>query len=49
MESTVNAVFVILGFVLAGSAFGPIYNAVRTETIIRVHRGLEPLWALPSA
>ena len=43
MESTINAIFVILGFILAGSAFGPIYRAVKTETVIRVHRGLPPL------
>lgn len=43
MESTINAIFVILGFVLAGSAIGPIYRAVKTETVLRVHQGLEPL------
>ena len=43
MESTINAIFVILGFVLAGEAIVPLYQAVKTATVVRVHRGLPPL------
>jgi cytochrome c biogenesis factor len=40
MESTINAIFTVLGFVLVGSAMGPIYRAVKTETVLKVHQGL---------
>jgi len=43
MESTINAIFTVLGFVLAGSAIAPVYKAVKRETVIRVHHGLPPI------
>lgn len=43
MESTVNAIFTVLGIVLAGAAIGPTYRAIKTETLLKVSGGLPSL------
>ena len=43
MESTINAVFTVLGIVLAGSAMRPIYGAVKNATLLKVHQGIPSL------
>ncbi len=45
MQSTINALFTVLGIVLAGAAIGPVYRAVKTEAVTRIHHGLPPLEA----
>ena len=45
MKSVIDAVFGVL-MILAGSyALESIYKVVKTETVIKVHRGLHPLEA----
>lgn len=43
MESTINAIFTVLGIFIAGSAIAPIYRAIKIEALLKVHYGLPSL------
>lgn len=43
MKSVIETIVGILMLIMAGSAFSSLYKAVKTETIIKVHRGLPSL------
>lgn len=40
MNSVIEAIVGALALLTLGAALGPIYKAVKTETVIKVHQGL---------
>jgi hypothetical protein len=43
MESTISAILTILGILVAGATINPLYQAIKKETVVRVHQGLPSL------